>query len=478
MTTTAATLRAAPQAPRFLHLRASHALIGRELQGPIALRIDRATGRIAAIGAPAEVPALEGDEARDLGRRVLLPGALNTHAHAFQVLLRGRADEACGFRSWVDDHLYPLVASLDEEDLETAMLLAFAQMAESGTTAVAEFFYLHDGRGNRLDDLAIRCARRVGLRTALLRTMYDRGARPAQRRFHESVDDAVAHTRALAASWAHDPRVSVMPAPHSLHGASRAMIEAGAALAASLGTRWHIHLAEQRGDLDVARDLYGATPLRALASLGVLSERLVIVHGCWLDREEWRLLGAAKGGLAYNPSANMFLGDGMTEIEAAIGAGVTVSLGCDGPGGNNKVDVFAEMRQAELLARARTLRMGVLPPLFPDEPCPPFLLGTRNGARNLGLEAGALEVGLAADIVALDPDDLSLAPHHGLETRAFLRNLVYAGDVRAALRESFVGGDSVIEGGRLARIDPEEIRERIRRWEGKVGGARRTPVVR
>jgi 5-methylthioadenosine/S-adenosylhomocysteine deaminase len=454
---------------RFLRIRASHALLGRALAGPIALRIDRASGTIAAIGAPADVPPLgEDEEERDLGRRVLLPGALNTHAHAFQVLLRGRADDACSFRSWVDDHLYPLVASLDEEDLETSMLLAFSQMALGGTTTVAEFFYIHDGRGNRLDDLAIRCARRVGLRTSLLRTMYDLGARPAQRRFHESVEDALAHTRALANGWAHDPLVSVLPAPHSLHGASARMIEAGAALARERGTPWHIHLAEQRGDLDVAREKYGTTPLRALAALGVVDERLVIVHGCWLDREEWSILGAARGGLAYNPSANMFLGDGMTEIEAAIGAGVTVSLGCDGPGGNNQIDVFSEMRAAELLARARTLRMGVLPPFEPEEPCVPFLLGTRNGARNLGLAAGALAPGLAGDVIALDPDDLSLAPHHDLETGAFLRNLVYAGDVRSALRESFAGGHAVVEEGRLARIDPNEIRARVERWEKKV----------
>src|SRR5205085_7238246 len=126
--------------------------------------VDLASGTIAAIAAAA--PAPPGADLVDLGERVIIPGAINTHAHAFQVLLRGRADDACSFREWVDDHLYPLVASLDDEDLETSMLLAFAGMARCGTTTVGEFFYLHDGRGNALDDLAIRCARRVGLRVA------------------------------------------------------------------------------------------------------------------------------------------------------------------------------------------------------------------------------------------------------------------------------------------------------------------------
>ncbi|HVY62753.1 MAG TPA: amidohydrolase family protein, partial [Planctomycetota bacterium] len=156
-------------------------------------------------------------------------------------------------------------------------------------------------------------------------------------------------------------------------------------------------------------------------------------------------------------------------LEAAVKAGVTVSLGCDGPGGNNRVDVFSEMRAAELLARARLGRMGVLAPLAPDDPCLPFTLGTRNGARNLGIEAGQIEPGAAADMVALDPDDLSLAPHRGLETRSLVRNLVYAADARSAIREVLVGGEVIVREGALARIDAGEIRDRVRRWERKGG---------
>ncbi len=446
--------------------RASHALLGgANVGGGVEIAADLRTGTIARVGPGTGT----GTETIDLGRRVLVPGAVNSHAHAFQVLLRGRADDACSFRAWVDDHMYPLVESLDDEDLETAMLLAFAEMARAGTTAVGEFFYLHDGRGNRLDDLAIRCARRVGLRVALLRAMYDRGSRPAQRRFHETPADAVANARALAAAWRADPLVSVAPAPHSLHGASAEMIQAGRALADELRAPLHIHLAEQRGDLDVARELYGTTPLRALAKLGALGERLVIVHGCWLDREELAKLGAARAGLAYNPSANMFLGDGFTAIETAIAAGATVSLGCDGPGGNNRVDVFAEMRAAELLARVRLERMGVLPAIQgAGGAAAPFLLGTRNGARNLGIDAGELRPGAAADFVALDPDDLSLAPHHDVDGPAFLRNLVYSGELRSAIHGVVAGGEFSVRDGRLARVDPAEIRERVRRWERKV----------
>lgn len=455
--------------------KADYILSDGALRAGLALRVSARTGEILAVG---RADALRGPEMLELVQfpgRALLPGGVNAHSHAFQILLRGRADDAPSFRAWVDDHLYPLVLSLDEEDLETSMLLAFSEMAKHGITTVGEFFYIHNAKdtfaplGNRLCELAIAAARRVGLRVALLRAMYDRGEKRAQRRFRETVADATAHVRALAAAHRADPFVSVLPAPHSLHGASPEMLAAGAALAEELGTTFHVHLAEQRGDLDVARALYGTTPLRALAGLGIVSPRLVIVHGCWLDAEEWRVLGEAGGGLAYNPSANLMLGDGITDILAAVRAGVTVALGCDGPGGNNKLDLFEEMRLAETLQRARLLEMGVLARARPGSPCVPFELGTRNGGRNLGLPVGDLAPGRLADFIAVDYEDLSIAPHHGLDTRAFLSNLVHAGEIRSCLTDVVVGGEPILRDRKLVRISDDEVRERVRRWERRAG---------
>lgn len=453
--------------------KADYILTDGAIRGGVALKVAVATGEIVEVGKP-EALLGPGVELVHFPGRVLLPGCVNSHSHAFQIFLRGRADDAPSFREWVDAHMYPLVLSLDEEDLETAMLLAFAEMAKHGITTVGEFFYLHNAKGtfahlkNRYASLAVRTARRVGLRVALLRTLYDEGEKPAQRRFQEAPAEAVANARALAAEWRKDPFVTVLPAPHSLHGASPDAIAAAKALADEWKTPFHIHLAEQQADVEVARRRYGATPLRALEAQGLLSPRLVAVHGVWFDEEEMGMLGAAKAGLAYNPSANLFLGDGIADIELAVKAGVTVSLGCDGPGGNNKLDVFEEMRLAETLQRARRLRMGVLAPLDRADPCVPFTLGTRNGGANLGLRTGLLAEGQLADFIAIDYEDLSLYPHHGLDTRVFLANLVHAGDVRGHLTDVVVGGEVVLRDRHLARISEDEVRERVRRWERRA----------
>jgi 5-methylthioadenosine/S-adenosylhomocysteine deaminase len=105
--------------------------------------------------------------------------------------------------------------------------------------------------------------------------------------------------------------------------------------------------------------------------------------------------------------------------------------------------------------------MGVLTEALPDELCPPFTFGTRNGALNLGLDAGELREGALADMIAIDPFEVSLLPNQDLDTEVLLNNLVYAGSIRSALRDVFVGGRDVVRNGELTTVDLGEVRQGV-----------------
>jgi len=174
-------------------------------------------GRIVSAGRLGDVVTLRDVERVHLEGHALLPGCVNSHTHSFQVFLRGNGDNAASFRDWVDAHLYLLVERLDERRLVAAATLAYAEMALSGTTSVGEFFYVHNDasgkRANRHAAAVVEAGRRLGLRVALLRTMYDLGSKPGQARFHETVDEAVANTRELAEAFAADPPRTRCTAP-------------------------------------------------------------------------------------------------------------------------------------------------------------------------------------------------------------------------------------------------------------------------
>jgi 5-methylthioadenosine/S-adenosylhomocysteine deaminase len=457
-------------APRSKLLTADYTFIDRRFVPEAAVLVDGG-GRIAAAGPAKEVAALPeaaGAERVPLPGCALLPGCVNSHTHSFQVLLRGTGDNAANFRDWVDGHLYPLVERLDAEGLVAAATLAYAEMALAGTTSVGEFFYVHRGPdgvgGNAHSEAVVAAGRRLRMRVALLRTMYDRGSKPGQARFRETVDEAVENTRALRATFAGDPHVRVLPAPHSLHGASEGMVRAGSALADELGALFHIHLAEQRGDLAFAQEQYGASPLRALDQMGVVSSRTTVVHGLWLDEGERRLLGERGGALAYNPLTNMALGDGVGHTADLLARGVAVALGTDA---NNRLNLFDEMRAAEYLQRVTRLEMGIVPGAAAGSrgsALPLFEMGTSGGARALGLECGRIEPGLWADLVAVDLGDPSLLPGALEGGDALLNQIVYSMVAQTAVRHSWVAGEPLVVDGRLATVSLEDVRARVREW--------------
>jgi 5-methylthioadenosine/S-adenosylhomocysteine deaminase len=435
-----------------------------------AVLIDDA-GRIAAVGPAKEVRAQpEAAKAREvrMADRALLPGTVSAHSHCFQVLLRGASDHPPSFREWVRGHLYPLVERLDETSLETAALLCFSQMARAGITTVGEFHYIHNAqdyapRSLDMARIVIGAARRVGLRIAFVRAIYDVQERHGQGRFAEPPADAVKNIKALREATKDDPFVSVLPAPHSLHGATKDAILAGAALAKELGTRWHIHIAEQKGDVDYARRNHGATPVQVLDQWGVLDERTVLVHGIWLQPDERKLMVDRKAALISNPSTNMALGDGIAPLTELTQLEATVALGTDL---NAAPNIFFEMRTAEWLQRVLHLRMGMIPTAGRDgatpEPGRLLAMGTRHGADVLGVEAGAIEPGKWADLVAVDTTDASLLPAGTLGGSALLSAVTGSMVAETAVREVIVGGRLIVRDGQVAGVPHAELAARVR----------------
>jgi len=406
------------------------------------LAIDTADGRVTGV-----VPAADGPNNIRLPGALLLPGTVNMHCHTFQSLLRGLGDDL-DFMAWRDRVLYPYSTRLDRDGIYLGAAFAFAEMLLHGATTCVDFFYLQD-EGNDNAEVVIQAALDVGIRLVLARTMYDWEGAPA--RYRERPEDAARRTADLVAKYATDPLVSVQPAPHSPHGASPAMIRAGFEVANSTGTPFHIHVAE--GQYEGARTLeeHGATPIRYLDKLGVLGERMIGVHCVWLDDDEVRLMGERGVGLAYCPSSNMILGDGITRITELQRAGVRIGLGTDGGCTNNRLSVFEEMRMAALLQKVRHLDGTRLPAEAA------FTMGTRGGARLLGLEAGEIAPGHLADLVAVDLAHPSLHPPSRL-----LKNVVYAMSPQA-ITDVWVHGRPVVARQRLATLDQETLMERVRR---------------
>lgn len=420
------------------------ALCDGELRRDFAVRVEG--GLIVAAGPRAQV-AQDGAVVTDLGRRLMLPGTINAHNHSFQSLLRGFGDDL-PFLEWRARSLYRLTPRLlaAPGGVYVGALFAFAEMALHGVSTVCDFFYLNEGQNDNARAV-IQAARDVGLRVVLARCFYDYPAAPPA--FRETPEVATRNFHELHRAFRGDPMVTVCPAPHSLHGASRPMLEAGVAAAREVGERWHIHLAEERYQVDDALLQHGKTPLRVVEDFGVLGADMVAIHGCWFDAGERALLAERGAALVHCPGSNMFLGDGVADIVDLQRLGVRLALGTDGGCSNSRVSVLDEMRSAALLQKVQRCDGQAIT----AEAC--LRMGTAGGGQVLGLPVGRLVAGEGADVLFVDLDDPSLWPE-----QSAAKNVVYALSSRA-ITDLFVAGEPVLRDRRLTRVSLADVRDRV-----------------
>src|SRR5207248_9884022 len=147
----------------------------------------------------------------------------------------------------------------------------------------------------------------------------------------------------------------------------------------------------------------GCTPVEYLEELGWLAGDVWCAHCVHLSAQDVAKFGRQDVGVAHCPSSNMRLGAGLAPVRELLDAGVRVGLGVDGSASNERGDLFLEVKQALLVARAR----GGPKALTARDT---LRLGTRGGAAVLGRDdLGSLEPGKRADFAVWRTDLLELA---------------------------------------------------------------------
>jgi len=391
-----------------------------------------------------------------LPRRLLLPGLVDVHSHAFQRTLRGRTQarspeaEIDDFWTW-REVMYRAALLLDPDDLYLASRQCFLEMALAGITSVGEFHYLHhqpDGRPYadplELALQVIRAARDVGLRIVLLRAGYQRAGyrapdNPRQRRFYDaSPADWLRAAADLRARTAADPLVTVGLAPHSVRAVPRSWLGEAARAEAWL---LHMHVAEQPEEVVVCQAEYDRRPVELLADLGLLSPAFTAVHAVHTLPHERDLLQGAS--VCACPTTERDLGDGVLAADGMLRAGARLCIGTDSQA---TLDLFDELRAMEGSLRLTRGRRAVLDAAPGPDGLGRLLLSfaSENGARALGLPTGILRPGAPADLLGVDLDHPSLA---GASPSSLVASVVF-GAPAAAVRDVAVQGRWVVRDGR------------------------------
>ena len=428
-------------------LHFSHALLPEGWARDVKIRI--ADGRIAAVqpGAPS------GRAERRPG--VAVPGLANLHSHAFQRAMAGLAEiggpEADTFWTW-REVMYRFLARLTPDDVEAIAAAVYAEMLESGFTAVAEFHYLHHAPDGRpYDDLGEMAARIVaaaasaGIGLTLLPTLYSQGGfggappHDGQRRFLNDRTRYLAlveRSRALARAL---PNAVVGIAPHSLRAVDPD--DLAAVVTATPAGPIHIHAAEQQREVDDCVAWSGERPVAWLLGHHEIGPRWCLVHATHMTPQETAALARSGAVAGLCPITEANLGDGLFDLVRVVDAGGRLGIGTDS---NILVSPPEELRLLEYGQRLSRQARNVIAAPGASSGRGLFDRAQRGGAQALGRDPGGLVPGAPADIVALDRTHPALV---GRTEDGWLDGWIFASD-RGVVRDVWAGGRHVVVEGR------------------------------
>ena len=409
-----------------------------------AVAID--AGRIVAVLPSPEAAGRYGArETVHLPHHAVTPGLVNAHTHAAMTLLRGVGDDLPLMR-WLTERIWPLEKALvSPEFVYDGGRLAALEMLRSGTTCASDMYFYPDASVRAFRALGMRAV--AGIIAIEVPTAYAADA-----------EDYLRKGLAARDSLRDDPLVSFTLAPHAPYTVSDATLRRIAMLADELDLPIHTHVHETDDEVRRSMAQYGCRPLARLDRLGLVSERLIAVHGVHLDDAEMELLAGRGASIAHCPASNLKLGSGIASIAAAVAAGVNLAIGTDGAASNNRVDMLSELRLAALLAKGAAEDASVLPAPAALE------AATLGGAQALGLRdrIGSIEPGKDADLVAFDLSHPETQPLYDV-----ISHLVYSAG-REQVSDVWVAGRRVVEGRHIVASSAQpDLMPNVGAWQNR-----------
>jgi len=380
-----------------------------------------------------------------LDEHILIPGLINLHTHAAMNLMRGIADDL-SLMQWLNEHIWPAERAVVSYDyVRDASLHACAEMLSGGTTCFNDMYFFPQATAAAVSQSGMRA--NLGLIVSEFANSYASDADDYLQKGFESHD-----------SWRGNAMISSSMAPHAPYTVSNRTFEKVITYAEQLSIGIHTHLHETRDEISQSEAQYGVRPIQRLAALGLLGPNFTAAHGVHLLPAEIDMLSEYGCHIAHCPSSNLKLGSGIAPVALMLRSNVNVGIGTDGAASNNRLDMFAEMRLAALLAKGANEDPAALPAHQALE------MVTVNAAKALGLDdkIGTIEVGKKADLVAVKLNDITISPCYDP-----VSHLVYTCG-REHVTNTWVAGELRYSNGLYANIEPLELKEIIKKWQPKL----------
>jgi 5-methylthioadenosine/S-adenosylhomocysteine deaminase len=413
----------------------------------------------------------------DMSRRLVAPGLINGHHHSHEGYYKGRKDNL-PLELWMN-YVRPLQPiDLSPRDVYLRTMVSAIEAVKSGTTTICDDLNASPRLIPEHIEAAYQAYEDLGIRANVGLTLFDK---PFFRALpfveDEFPPELLAELDAVPLSPASDllafaeglararhpstSRVGYMATPSAPQRCTEDFLLQVRRMADDHDLPLMIHVQETRLQVVTGQLWYGSTMVEYLHRLGFLKPKTQIIHGVWLNPREIGMLAETGASVQYNPSSNLKLGSGIAPFRALLDAGVNVSMGTDGCGSIDSVDMQNALCDGALLQKLRgdhTKWTGARETLK---------AATLGGAQALGRgrELGAIEKGRIADLVAYRLDGIAFTPLNDA-----VNQLVY-GATKADIDMVMVDGEVIQRHGRLTRVDEDKLILEIQAVHARIADA-------
>lgn len=437
-------------------------------------------GRIASMGRdlvpPPGVPVIDGKG--DL----LMPGLVNAHFHSSVNHMKGRLP--CLplelFMLFESPALETLRPTPRQAYLRT--MLGCIEMLRAGVTAVMDdCFFVPEPAPEIIDAVAqayVDCGMRATLSldepelSELEKLPFLKQLAPEHlherlaRRPRLKSPDLLALYDHLIVRWhgAADGRIGAAVSCSAPQRVSPAYFADLDALSLTHDLPFLAHMLETKLQRVLGYEKFGGRSLvRYTSDLGLLSDRMQVIHAIWVDDHDLDLIANAGANVSHNPVSNLRLGSGIMPLRAMLDRAISVSLGTDEAIADDAVNLWSVIKTA-----------GMIHTLSNDDPdtwptareiLRAATVGGGHALRRPDL--GTLALGAPADLILVDLSSLAFLPLNDLP-----RQLVHV-EQGNSVRLTMVAGRVVAENGHVTNINEAALLD-----EARAAFAEVAPILR
>lgn len=330
----------------------------------------------------------EYDELIDATNKIVLPGLINAHTHLGMSMFKATNDSLT-LMEWLQDKIWPIEDNMTDDDTYYSVLMALIEMIKTGTTCSNDMYFNCDG--------SLKAIKETKVRSVFTKTFAD---------INGDGEDRITEFMRIYNENKDNPLITFTIAPHAFYTCNEKYLKRCSELATELNLPVHMHYNENKGEIEGTIKEYGKTPLEVLKSTGLINNKLILAHATFITDDELNEFKDKDISFVHNPLSNLNLGCGIADIKKYKDY-VNISLGTDGVGSGNNLNMFYHMSLVDLLQKGKYED----PTVFNSYEV--LKMVTINGAKALGLsdKIGSIEIGKKADIIMLDMNNILTEPN-------------------------------------------------------------------